>query len=161
LLLLAVAGESYIADVGFGGITLTAPLRLATNVEQDTPHETFRIVEGGDDYVVQARLHDSWKPLYRVDLRQQFPADYEITNWYHSTSPFSQFTQDLIAARAAADRRYVLRNRDFTVHHRDGRAERRVLRNATELRDVLAGPFGLTLPDGADAVLQRLMVDAA
>lgn len=161
LLLLDLGGESYIADVGFGGITLTAPLRLAPNVEQGTPHETFRIVEAEDNYLVQAKLHDSWLPLYRFDLRQQFPADYEITNWYHSTSPCSQFTKDLVAARAGADRRFALRNRDFAIHHLDRKTERRVLRNTAELREVLSGAFGLTLPDGADAVLQRLMADAA
>jgi N-hydroxyarylamine O-acetyltransferase len=161
LLKLNVEGERYLADVGFGGTTLTAPLRLEPDVEQNTPHETFRLLEAGDHFILQVRLHDGWTPLYRFDLNQQFPADYEITNWYHSTSPSSQFTQNLIAARAAADRRYALRDRDFSVHHVDGTTERRVLRNPAELRDVLSGSFGLSLPDGADAVLQRLTADAA
>ncbi len=34
----------YIADVGFGAMTLTGPLRLVTDLEQSTPHETFRLV---------------------------------------------------------------------------------------------------------------------
>src|SRR5579862_8685786 len=37
--------QPYIADVGFGGLTLTGPLRLVADVEQATPHETFRLVE--------------------------------------------------------------------------------------------------------------------
>jgi N-hydroxyarylamine O-acetyltransferase len=161
LLLLDVDGEAYIADVGFGGITLTAPLRLAPDIEQSTPHESFRLLRIDDDFILQVRLHDVWTPVYRFDLRRQFPADYEITNWYHSTSPSSQFTKDLIAARAGTDRRYALRNRDFAVHHLDGSTERRLLRSPAELRDVLSGPFGLSLPDGADAVLQRLTAEAA
>jgi N-hydroxyarylamine O-acetyltransferase len=36
------SGSSHIADVGFGGLTLTAPLRLATDVEQATPHDHIR-----------------------------------------------------------------------------------------------------------------------
>jgi N-hydroxyarylamine O-acetyltransferase len=161
LLLLELGGEPYIADVGFGGITLTAPIRLVPNLEQSTPHESFRLLETGGEFILQVKLHDDWRPLYCFDLRQQFPADYEITNWYHSTSPSSQFTKDLIVARPDADRRYALCNMDFTVHHFDGRTERRALRNQAELRDVLSGPFGLSLPDGADAVLQRLAAEAA
>jgi N-hydroxyarylamine O-acetyltransferase len=161
LLLLQLAGERYLADVGFGGVTLTAPLRLDTDVEQRTPHESFRILSGGEDYVMQARLGDAWTPLYRFDLNQQFPADYEITNWFHSTCPTSQFTTDLIAARPAADGRYALRNSDFTIHHLGGATERRALRNKTELRDVLTDVFGLSIPDGADAALQRLTAEAA
>ncbi len=161
LLKLDVEGESYLADVGFGGITLTAPLRLKPDVEQSTPHESFRLFEAGDAFILQVKLRDSWMPLYRFDLGQQFPADYEITNWYHSTSPSSQFTKNLMVARPATDRRYALRNMDFSVHHLDGTTEHRVLGNHVELRDILSGPFGLPLPDGADVVLQQFMADAA
>ena len=37
-------GRPYIADVGFGGLTLTAPLRLQADIEQATPHEPFRLI---------------------------------------------------------------------------------------------------------------------
>src|SRR5690606_32864649 len=38
-----IAGSTYLADVGFGGLTLTAPLQLRDGKEQETPHETFRL----------------------------------------------------------------------------------------------------------------------
>jgi N-hydroxyarylamine O-acetyltransferase len=68
-----------------------------------------------------------------------------------------------MVARPVADRRYALRNNQFSVHHLDGRSERRVLRTAAELRDKLAGTFGLTLADaaGLDALLARLTAVAA
>src|SRR5690606_17899897 len=47
LLLVEVNGQNHIADVGFGGLTLTTPLRLRADVDQPTPHETFRLT-GGD-----------------------------------------------------------------------------------------------------------------
>src|SRR5204862_693519 len=43
LLRVRVDGEDWIADVGFGGLTLTAPLRLRPELEQATPHEPHRI----------------------------------------------------------------------------------------------------------------------
>src|SRR5690606_12496335 len=43
LLAVDISGATYIADVGFGGMTLTAPLKLKADSEQSTPHETFRL----------------------------------------------------------------------------------------------------------------------
>lgn len=45
----------------------------------------------------------------------------------------------------------------FTVHHLDGRTERRIFANTDEIREVLEGPFGLTLPDvpELEAALKR------
>lgn len=37
----------YLADVGFGVLTLTGPLRLDPDVEQVTPHEPFRRIRSG------------------------------------------------------------------------------------------------------------------
>jgi len=34
-----IDGEPYIADVGFGGLTLTTPLALTPDIEQPTSHE--------------------------------------------------------------------------------------------------------------------------
>ncbi|MGH8773185.1 MAG: arylamine N-acetyltransferase, partial [Burkholderiales bacterium] len=83
---------------------------------------------------------------------------YEVINWYTSTRPGTLFVTELLAARPVSDRRYALRNNQFTVHHLDGRTERRILANANEMREILQGPFGLTLPDGPelDAALKRL-----
>src|SRR5690606_17659533 len=55
LLTVDVAGEPYIADVGFGGLTLTAPLRLVPDLEQPTPHETFRVQRRDDGFVLEVR----------------------------------------------------------------------------------------------------------
>ena len=39
LLFVEAEGEEYLADVGFGGNVLTAPLKLESRDEQKTPHE--------------------------------------------------------------------------------------------------------------------------
>src|SRR6185437_3979196 len=57
-------GGPHIADVGFGGLTLTGPLRLVTDLEQRTPHETFRLLDRDGGFVLQALVRDAWKPLY-------------------------------------------------------------------------------------------------
>ena len=44
VLLVALGERRYVCDVGFGGLTPTAPIELTPGVEQPTPHETFRVV---------------------------------------------------------------------------------------------------------------------
>jgi N-hydroxyarylamine O-acetyltransferase len=158
-----LAGSRYIADVGFGGATLTSPLCLDSDGEQPTAHEPFRLVRTGDDFVLQMEIGQSWQPIYRFDLQEQFQPDYEMANWYQSTSPDSYFTRNLVAARPVPGARYALRNAELSVHHLDGRSEWRVLRTAAELRDTLAGTFGLALANaaGLDALLTRLTAVAA
>lgn len=149
---------SYIADVGFGGVTLTAPLRLEPNTEQPTPHEWFRLIPHGEEFITQAKLRDEWVRLYRFEPGEHFQPDYEVTCWYLCNHPDSQFISNLIAARPTKDCRYALRNNELATHHRNGPTERITLTTAEELRAALTGPLGLTLPDSPKlyATLERL-----
>ncbi len=156
LMLVHVDGERYVADVGFGGLTLTAPLWLVADVEQPTPHETFRLVAQGDGYVMQARIGEEWKPLYRFTLDEAHPPDYEVSSWYLSTHPRSHFLGGLMVARPAPDGRHALRNTTLTTHHRDGRTERRTLASAAELREALHATFGIAAPDGLEDAFEML-----
>lgn len=163
LLRVDLDGETHVADVGFGGMTLTGPLKLELDSEQATPHEPYRLIKADEDFVMQVRIHDDWKSLYGFDLQKQSVPDYEVRNWYVSTHPDSLFVTGLIVARAARDRRYALRNNELRVHHLNGRGERRVLTSAAEMREALARDFRLTLPDAPelDAALRRLTARAA
>ena len=163
LLLVHLEDGAFIADVGFGGLTLTAPLRLQADIEQATPHEPFRLIELGQDFVLQALIGDAWRPLYRFGLQEQLLPDYEVTSWYLSNHPESQFVTTLMAARPEPDRRYALRNNQLAVYHRDGRTEQRVLASAAEMRHTLERLFLLRLPVAPelDAILTRLIAQSA
>lgn len=162
LLLVKVHGRRYVADVGFGGQTLTCPLRLEADVEQVTSHEPFRlrrVAQKPETFEMDSFIGGEWKPLYRFDLHEQFLADYEVTSWYLSNHPNSPFVTGLVAARADRDCRYVLRNTDFAVHHLDGCTVRRSLTNAVEIRETLEDVFRIALKDvpELDAALDRLV----
>lgn len=158
LLRIELDGVTWLADVGFGGLTLTAPLRLQPGVEQPTPHEPFRLLAAGDAFEMQARVRDAWQPLYRFDLQPQHPADYEVANFYLAQHPRSRFVNGLLAARADDGCRYALADNVLTLHRRDAPTERRVLRSAGQLRDALERDFRVKLPahPGLDALLARL-----
>jgi N-hydroxyarylamine O-acetyltransferase len=159
LLQVDIDGEKYIADVGFGGLTLTSPLSLTADIEQSTPHEPFRLLASDHTYIMQAYIGQEWKSLYCFDLQEQQLPDYEVSNWYVSTHPNSLFVTTLIAARPNTDCRYALRNNQLTTHYLDGRTERRVLSTVTELRTALEDVFGLKLPaiTGLDRAFQQLV----
>jgi N-hydroxyarylamine O-acetyltransferase len=163
VLRVSLEGQIVIVDAGFGGLTLTGPLRLEAGVEQQTPHERFRLVQSDEYFVVEARVRDEWKALYRFDLQWQAIADYEVTNWYLSTNPKSHFLTTLVAARVREDRRLALRNTDFAIHHMDGYTERRSLLSSDDIRVTLDGEFGISVPSGPDmdAVFERIVATAA
>ena len=159
LLIVEHAGTRYIVDVGFGGLTLTAPLRFEIDSEQSTPHEAFRIVRGGDHFVLEAGINGVWAPIYRFTEEIQLPVDYEVANWYTSTHPSSIFVTSLMAARAIPGARLTLSNSEFTIRRRDGSTERQRLPDGQAIESVLRLQFGISLPESPKlaATLDRLV----
>jgi N-hydroxyarylamine O-acetyltransferase len=163
LLLVEVAGQTYLVDVGFGGQTPTAPLRLEAGIEQRTSHGSFRLIRAGDGFVLEADVRGEWKPLYRFDLREQHLVDYEVANWYVSTHPGSHFLNALLAARPATGRRYGLWDNELSMHTVGGATEKRIISNVAELKGVLTDLFRLTLPaaPGLEPILERIAAKPA
>jgi len=162
LLKVDLDGGAFIADVGFGANTLTAPLRLLSGDEQETPHEPFRITETAGRHRVEVRLRGDWAQLYNFSLEPQSMVDLEVGNWYMATHPESRFYDELAVSRAAPEGRYALSNNQLAIHRLSGTSERRVLHTESELREALTGLFGLTLPDDPDmsAILARITTGA-
>lgn len=158
LLRVDLGDESWIADVGFGGMVLTSPIRLTVDVPQETPHEPFRIVRWRDEYLMEAKIREAWVPLYRFTLQEQAPSDYELGNWYVSTHPSSLFVNFLVASRPAPGLRYALRNNELAIHRLNGGTERHTLTTADELRAALVELMQLELPSGEDieALLEKI-----
>jgi N-hydroxyarylamine O-acetyltransferase len=152
----------YIADVGFGGLVLTAPLRLLADIEQEAPHGSYRLTTTDDGYQLEAQLAGRWLALYRFDLHEQQLIDYKVANWYVATNPRSIFVTGIMAARVNGEQRYALLNRELTVYHAGGHAERHVVASVDDLKAALTGPFAITLPDhpGLDAALTRIIATA-
>jgi len=149
LMQVMVAGEPWIADVGFGGQTLTAPLRLVAGVEQPTPHETYRLTPEDGGFVLEARMPEGWRALYFFEMHEQQLADYEVSNWYLANFPQSHFVTSVVAARSGEGVRHALRGNRYSVHRADGTTDRRFAANAAELIGWLEGPFGIRVPRSA------------
>ena len=160
LLAVDISGATYIADVGFGGLTLTTPLKLKSETEQPTPHETFRLTGGDPDWTLEARIGDDWKPLYIFDTVEKTQEDYAASNLILSTD--SPFTRELRVALSPSGKRLALRNNRFTTHAAGEPSESRLLTSLAEMREVLSGPFGIQLPSAEllDPKLEAILAAA-
>jgi N-hydroxyarylamine O-acetyltransferase len=158
-LLVPLKGDYYVCDVGFGGLTMTGPLLLASEAEQRTPHETFRIARDGAEYMPQVSVRGEWRSLYSFDLQQQLQPDIEVLNFYVAAHPASPFRSHLMAARRDGDRTFKLRDAQLTIQHRHGAREQRMLHSVAELRGVLGELFRIDVPSDSalDAALARLL----
>lgn len=152
-----IGGATYVADVGFGGLTLTAPLRLRAEAEQQTPHEVFRLLDGEAGWRLEAKIGEEWRVLYAFDLTELGLEDYQAMNDLASSSP--GFRDNLIAARAEKGRRLALSNNRFTIYPVGGAAETRLLGSVAEIRETLGGPFGIALPasERLDPALEKVL----
>lgn len=156
-LLVNLTEGPFIADVGFGGITMSGPVAFRAGEAQQTPHERFRLQAAPDgDHELQAETGETWRPLYRFDLTPYQPQDYEALNWFVATHPASLFINHLMAARAEPHRRLALSNTRFTVRETDRPPVERTLASLDELAQVLSEDFGLILPAGFERVGDKL-----
>ena len=156
LLLLKLSEGPYIADVGFGAWALSAPLKLHETREQETPHGPYRIIPAGEAFDEQTLVDGEWTTLYRFTLEEQLPQDYEVCNWYCSTHPESRFLIDLMVARVPEGKRLGLLNNRLSIHHPDGRTERRELNSPQEIAAVLENEFAIALPGPREELLAAL-----
>lgn len=139
-----IGGVPYLADVGFSAVTLTAPLRLKADIEQDTPHGRFRLTGGQPVWRLETLLGEDWTPLYSFERSDLGPDALAELNEMASTTGTQR--DNLIAARVDRTSRHTLRNLSLRSHGLDGSTERREIASVQEIRDVLEQVFGIALP---------------
>lgn len=156
--MVTLAGERWLCDVGVGGLSPTAPLRLDVETPQATPHEPRRLIRhgswaSGDRRSPDARIFHQvqiagqWQDVCEFTLEPMPPIDREVANWFTSAHPQSHFRNRLMAARATADGRITLLNRELTHRRGDGTGTTTMVRDERHLLAVLAQEFGLVFPE--------------
>ena len=145
-LAVTVPGETgrYLVDVGFGGQTLSSPIRLELDTVQQTRHEPYRIREHGDGLVLESEIRDKWQPLYLFSTRPFPMIDRQVGSWYVSTYPGSHFVSGLSVALITDDARWNLRGRNLAIHGKGG-SERIRFDTAAQVVEALTERFGIDL----------------
>lgn len=145
-----IEGTPWAADVGIGNLSLTAPIRLdLDDDEQPTPHEARRLIRVEGRRFHQARLGDDWHDVLEFTGEEMPPIDRELANWYTSAHPQSHFRARLVAALGVSGGgRLTLLNRDVTHRDAAGQTSAQRLSSAEDLIAVLRDRFGLVFPPG-------------
>ncbi len=156
LLRVDLDGDVYIADAGFGGHMLAAPVRLAPGLEQALPASRVRVLLAADGFLLQAALPAGWTDLYRFTLEPQSEQDYAAANWFTATHPEVLFTTSLLAERLTPHSRDTLFNRALTSRFADGSVRQRTLTDAADLGAVLDELFAITPPADPAVIWARL-----
>lgn len=152
LALVTFGDERWIADVGFGGNGLIEALPLESSAVFDQHLDTFRIVtDPRFGFILQHRPGDAWRGLYAFTLEEYYPADYEMMNYFNSTSPTSIFTRQPLCVLATPESRLILEDRKLTIR-RPGEIVTRHIEDDLAYREALQRFFGITLP--SDAILR-------
>jgi N-hydroxyarylamine O-acetyltransferase len=161
LLLAELAGESWIADAGFGG-SYVPPLPLRDGAEAATPegaHHRLRRLEAGlsGEWVLErtgpqaatdgrAQAHGDWQAQYSFDLAQVAPEDLEQANHWTSTRHGTRFTTLAVASIVLDDGFAALTERQVTVTRGRG-SEASELADPARWREALANTFTIALDE--------------
>lgn len=144
LLTTDIEGKKYLVDVGFGSMTLTAP--IVFNSEQETPNGRFRLISLDDNFYRLDVFKNEWLPIYKFTLEEVQVSDLDMANWYVATGPSSMFNKFLMITRVDEHARYALFNKEFNIRDSNGGKESSEITNEEELQSVLINYFKLDLP---------------
>jgi len=150
---------TWLVDVGFGGQTLSSPIRLEVGPVQSTRHEPYRIREHGDALMLEAQIRGDWQALYTFTTQPRPRIDREVASWYVSTHPKSVFVVGLSAALLTDEARWNLRGRNLAIHS-GGETERIRFATAADVLNALTDRFGIDLTDLGDRVDVEARVNA-
>jgi len=145
--------EPWLADVGFGDSSVR-PLRFVPDVTQSDGRRDYRLIHGGDAWIMQERDRETgkWSHGYTFTTTPRALEDYVAMCDYQQTSPDSGFTKRLICSRATGTGRISLSNARLIVTVGDKREEH-YLASTSEIRVVLAQYFDVALTVEAIATM--------
>ena len=161
MLLVEIAGEPWLADVGCGSLGLRAPIPLTLDRTFDQEGELFRLVEASPyGTMFQTQLKGEWADIASFDFEHVGQDDLEMSNYYASTNRSLIYSQHRIATLNRPDGRVSLA--DFKVRETlGGRGESTVLEEGEPYLEALEEIFGIVLgapyealgpfPEGAPA----------
>jgi N-hydroxyarylamine O-acetyltransferase len=145
LLEVTIRRRRWLADVGFGGPGLRAPIPLEIGRRKRQDGQGFRLVESKPlGITLQRRDDDRWLDLYSFDLGHVVAADIAYGNHFTSSHPSSFFTFTRVAALPLPEGRITLQNRSVRITGPNLRTELEIDEGPRYLQ-ALSQHFGIDL----------------
>ncbi|MFV3127374.1 arylamine N-acetyltransferase family protein [Niveispirillum sp. KHB5.9] len=150
MLLIAIDGQTYMADVGFGGSCLVEPLPLVAG-EYDSAGDRWRLSlsDWSPGWELAVWRDGGWFGLYWLGAEEVVEWDLVFGNHFTSTHPASRFVQNRVAARSTLTERHTLLNDQYRRRLNGELVEEIQITDEGMLRRVLVERFGIELPEGA------------
>jgi N-hydroxyarylamine O-acetyltransferase len=156
VLRVGIDGHDWLADVGFGGLAPTTPVRLDPGPGARDRVASYRVSTVDADLMLQVRTGDAWNDCYRITASRPEDRDYEVGNWFMATHPASMLGRNVLIGIAAPAGRLTLFNRTLTLRTPDG-IDESTLHTRADFARVLAEDFRLVLDDSeVDAVMRAV-----
>jgi arylamine N-acetyltransferase len=121
------------------------PLPFGPGAVHEQSGWQFRIVEDGNEFVLQSKGAGDWEALYGFVPEPVPLIDVETSNWYISTNPRSPFVSGLMVSLLSDDGQYaLLGDRDgLSLAEGSPAGETVTPLSIDELPELLADRFGL------------------
>ena len=160
VLVVDIAGSSYLCDVGCSIFTLTAPLKLRDGVEQQAGSELFRLTRQDELWRLDVRVGEDWRGLYQFDLVEQGDTEIAAINSLIEVEYFNRAL--LFASRTDKDGQTTLSGNRLSIYRPGEERQQRYAEDVEALKAMLTEVFRITLPpaEALDPALQRVL-DAA
>ena len=145
VLRLAIGGDVWLADVGFGSAGLVEPMPLRDGATVEQGGFTYRLRRDAHLWILSIRDAGGVETdLYEFSEEPQTPMDVEVANHFTSTHPDSIFRKALTIQRTARDDRTILRG-DVLTRMRQGHVVDLPFPRE-RLREVAREEFAIDLP---------------
>ncbi|MGG4392900.1 arylamine N-acetyltransferase [Paenibacillus thiaminolyticus] len=113
--------ETYLCDVGVGGIVPRRPVRIEAGLEQWQGDECYRLERDPDyGWMLFEFKRDGWSRLYSFTEEPQLPRDFIMPSFWCEHAPESIFTQQAMAAVRTREGRNTLAGDEFRIFTADG-----------------------------------------
>lgn len=116
VLIVEIGADSFLCDVGVGGIVPRFPLRLMDGAEQAQEEECYllkRVPVFG--WMLSERRRGQWREIYSFTGEPQLPKDFVMASFWCEHAPESKFKAAPIAAIRTSQGRNTLASGEFRI----------------------------------------------
>jgi N-hydroxyarylamine O-acetyltransferase len=105
---------TWLCDVGFGGMAFLQPLLFQTGREETQHGIGFKVILDSDrGYILQKKQNEDWVSLYCFSGQIASPEDLEMSNFFTSCHPLSNFKKKLMIVKTVPFEKHQLVNRNY------------------------------------------------
>lgn len=126
VVIVAIEGESYLCDTGFGGYGLREPIKIADGNIQNQLNDRFQIFLRDEEYILYSWVNGAWAPQYGFALTPQEWIEFSLANYFNATHPDTIFTQKKLAVMQTKNGRKILVDDLLKVIENDTTTEEKV-----------------------------------